>query len=553
MKIKFLFLLAILLSAAALNAQLIHEPNNEIYKDIDRWHVQGYIREFQPLVRPYPISLIEKILDEVIQNGDAAAQEKAALYQEKLAPGSRPVHLGVWANMEGKNKENGFIGAPFADGMFRITNFLSASFYIAQLFMTDAYGERFNVPGTYTPYADIIQDTANVGSVELRPVFTSLTAIGNSDVYLQAGLSRTSIGPFFDNGIVVGPQLPKAGHFSFVFYRPKWSFEMLFQTIAATDDFGLGKFPDKYSVIHYITFRPIENLELGFVQTMIWGGRFEPLYLVPFSFLYASQSLSGFDDNELMGLHMRWRPIDTFLVNSQIYVDDFSFNGIFTGESKLKLALEAGVSWAPKKSFLSKLDFDYTAVFPYCYTHWNTPDSNRYNNDWDGSAGGPNRDISSDARKPNYLNYTHLGRNIGPDLEPNSDRISVRTYWAPHPGVDVSFALYLIRHGNISDGLDGLDPDIHDGSIFDDGATDPWVPGQIGSKKNPHMNFLLLTQDTLDIRLGGGIGINWTIPIKIGVFQLSGEYGLEYGWNRGLEKGNNGLDQYWSIGGSWRW
>ena len=543
-KILLPVLLILLFPNTILNAQtaqVIHEPNSEIYKDIDRWYVQGYIREFLPLIRPYPAALIEKVLDQVMDNGDAAAQQKAASYQEYLSPPNRFIHLGVTAYMQGKNSEKGFLGGPFAEGSVRIAGLLSASFHLAGYGMTDVDGERFNVPGTYTPYSDFINDTSSFGKLELRPQWTSLLAVGTDDTYFQAGLARTSVGPFYDNSTVVGPQAPRAGHFSLVFYRPKWSYEVLFQSITATDDFGEGKFADKYNVIHAISFRPIQNLELGFIQAIVFGQRFEPMYLVPFNYIFASQSLSGFDDNAFMGLHLRWRPFDTFLLQGQTYIDDFNFNGLFEGLFKDKLAVEAGLSWTPKRSFLSKLDFDYTAVFPYCYTHWHRPDEERYM-----------------PGKPNYLNYTHLGRNIGPDLEPNSDRFSIRTYWNPVPGIDISLAAYLTRHGNASEGLNTSRP-APDGSIFDDGVddsgfdyNDPYNPSN-SMKHNPRMNLFLLKQETLDIRLGGGIGLVWTVPLPVGILKLAGEYGLQYGWNRGIIKGDNGLDHYWSIGGIWTW
>ena len=539
MKAKMILSLIFILFCTALYAQRIHEPNSEIYKDIDRWEVQGYIRNFLPLIRPYPIALIDKILDEVILNGDENARQKASLYRENLAPGSRFIHFGLMAQMQGKNDEQGLMGAAYAEGLARFTELLSASCYLAEFGFTNEKEQPFNAPGTYSPYADIISDTANIGGLELRPYWTSLVAIGKSDSYFQAGLARTSVGPFYDNGIVVGPQTPIAGHFSYVFYREQWSYELLFQAIAASDDFGGGAFPGKYNVVHAISVRPLENLEAGFIQALVFGGRFEPMYLVPFSFIFAMQTLYDFEDNAFMGFHLRWRPIDTFLAKSQIYVDDLSFNGLFSGEMRFKLAFEAGISWAPKNSFLSKLDFDYTAVFPYCYTHWHQSDDDRY-----------------EPGSPNNLNYTHLGRNIGPDLEPNSDRISLRTAWNIIPPVDFNLRGYLIRHGNASDGLDKDPKEINDGSIFDDGSDSS------GSKiiGNPRPNLFLLTQDVLDIRLGGGAGLTWTIPVSFGVFRIMGEYGIEYGWNRrikgiggGPEKGNNGLDQYWSIGGQWSW
>ncbi|MCL1927447.1 MAG: hypothetical protein FWG07_01455 [Treponema sp.] len=540
--------LMFVIPAGSLHAQTsraIHEPNSEIYKDIDRWYVQGYIREFLPLIRPYPITLIEKILDEVILNGDTEAQQKAGSYRKYFMPPSRFIHFGASAFMQGKNKENGFLGMVSADGTARITELLSASFNLTILGMTDLKGERFNVPGTYSLYSDKIDDISNIGALELLPVWTSLMALGNSGVYFQAGLARTSFGPFYDNGIIVGPQVPRAGHFSFVFYRPKWSYEVLFQSIIATDDFGKGQYSDKYNVIHAINFRPFINLETGFIQTITFGGRLEPMYFVPFTFLFASQSMGGFYDNAFMGLYVRWRPFDTFLTQANVYADDISFNGLFSGETRFKIALEGGLSWVPRSGVLSSLDFDYTAVFPYTYTHWHRPNNDRY-----------------DPGKPNYLNYTHMGRNIGPDLEPNSDRFSLRTNWKTIPDIDLNLSLYLTRHGNSSEGfIDSASKNPGDGSIFDDGTDDSgfdWDNKDGPLDFNPRSNLFLLTQNTLDTRLGGTIGISWAIPGPVGVvFKLMGEYGLQYGWNRSVDRkikpGNNGFDQYWSIGGMLSW
>jgi hypothetical protein len=335
---------------------------------------------------------------------------------------------------------------------------------------------------------------------------------------------------------------------------------MLFQTLSASDDFGSDRFTGKYNIIHYISLRPVENLELGFIQTMLWGNRFEFLYLVPFSFLFASESITGFEDNAFMGLHMRWRPFNSLLVNGQIYVDDFHFNNFLSGSIEAKAAAEAGISWTPKKGFLSKLDFDYTAVLPYCYTHWMRPDANRFNGFEGSGTVNDAMNPGHEKRIPNYLNYTHLGKNLGPDLEPNSDRISLRTNWNIIPAIDILMSAYYIRHGNASDGKEGMDANFHDGSIFDDGCLDPWIPGTPDYPQKGHNKISsFLAQDLLEMRLGSGLGLAWTIPGPIGTFRLSAEYGAEYGWNRSSGqdkrplKGNNGLDHFWSFGGMWSW
>jgi hypothetical protein len=517
---------------------MIHEPNSVIYKDLDQWAIRGYITESLPLIRPYPAQLLDVLLEQVIRRGNPEAVKKAEAYQKEIAVGSRLIHPAISAAVEGKNGEAEFIGAPSADGVLRLSNWLTASYYLAFYGITNDDGANYNVPGTYTPYHDFIPDVANVGKIEIRQEWTSILAVGKSNFYFQAGLARTSFGPFYDNGTVIGPQAPRAGHFSLNYRRSLWSFEMLFQTLTATDDFGKNKESEKFLILHSFNFRPLSNLEFGLIESVVWGGRFDPLYLVPFDYLFAAQSMGGFYDNSFIGLHIRWNPMPNWETKAQVYIDDFPFNDIFNGNQKYKLAGELGVVWAPPRGLFSSVSFDYTAVFPYMYTHWNIPDVNRY-----------------EPEKSNYWNYTHLGKNLGAELEPNSDRFSLRSSWRTLPDIDVSVSAYFIRHGNASTGKALLtDMARHDGSIFDDGATDEVnADGDPDSSKNPYIYLNFLTQDIIDTRLGGGFGVTWSLPTSIGVFQLTGEYALEYGWNRGLVKGNNKLDHYWSIGGIWRW
>jgi hypothetical protein len=149
-----------------------------------------------------------------------------------------------------------------------------------------------------------------------------------------------------------------------------------------------------------------------------------------------------------------------------------------------------------------------------------------------------------------------MGRNIGPDLQPNSDRLSLRTFWNILPDLNMNMSVYFTRHGNASYGKDDMNPNNHDGSIFDDGFNDK---NQVTFWEKPPF----LTQPVLDTRLGGTIGVNWLLPSSFGIFKLSADYGIQYGWNksntnrlpntnnRSPIKGNNGLDHFWSIGGMW--
>jgi hypothetical protein len=536
-----LFLLCVLFSV--LNAQVLHDPNDGIYKDIDRWSVRGYIAGHLPLIRPYPAQLIDELLSEVIENGNSEARSKASAYKESIAPGSRWIHGGLSAGLEGKDDDAAAEAGASVDGTLRFARLLTASYSMLAYGGTRLPGNELNVPGTYTPYPDFVPDTANVGPVKLFQDWTSMLNIGSDSIYFQAGLSRTSFGPFYSNGVWIGPQAPRAGHFSFNFRREKGSFEILFLALTASDDYGEGFFPEKFFLGHTLTFNPLPSLEVSFQESVIWGGRMEFLYLVPFIQLFGAQSLTDFEDNSFIGFHVRWRIMPGLQFLTQLYIDDFHFNDFIRLKfnTKYKFAGELGMAWTPTEGPLESLDADYTLVFPYMYSHWRDGEDPHYR-----------RDV------PNYTVYSHMGRNLGTDLAPNSDRVSLRSSWKTLPDMDLSLSAYFTRHGNPSAYRDDMskageldssqnpvDDGRHDGSIFDDGTT--------ADNGNNYSTVKFLTQPTLDYRLAAGVGLVWSLPTGFGVFSLKGDYVIEYGWNRELIRDNNGITNYWSIGGSWRW
>ncbi|MDR3343237.1 MAG: hypothetical protein LBT14_10735 [Treponema sp.] len=515
---------------SALEAQRIHDPNDALYHDIDQWVARGYITDMVPLIRPYPAQLIDALLAQVLDRGNAEAREKATGYQKNIAPGSRLIHAGVNGSIEGENDDVAAEGAIFADGVIRIRGWISAGYSMFIQGGTRTPGKELNVPGTYSPYPDLVSDTANIGPLNLFQNWTSMLSVGQHNFYVQAGLGRTAWGPFYDTSVIVGPQAGRAGHFSLNYRRPRWSFEMLFLALTASDDYGDGFFPEKYTVAHSINFNILPNLEVGFLESVIWGGRLEFLYLIPFVQLFGAQALSDFGDNSFMGFHIRWNTGYHIQVLTQVYIDDLHLNDVMRLKfnTKYKLAGELGLVWAPPEGPLASLAGDYTLVFPYMYTHWHVPDT-----------GDPTylRDV------PNYFTYSHMGRNLGASLEPNSDRISLRSRWRTLRNFDVAVSAYLTRHGNPSAGVD-MSEGRHDGSIFDDGVT--------SDDGNNYSTLHFLTQPLLDIRLAGGFGVIWSLPTTFGVFSLNADYILEYGWNRGLAENHDGLTHYWSIGGSWR-
>lgn len=528
-------LFCLLLGVSAFS-QVALDPNDPIYGDLDRWAVQGYISAL-PTLRPYPLQLLDELLTTVVKRGDAASREKAQSYLSAIAPGSRAMHLGLTGTIRSVDGDQSLEGSPTADGTIRPEDWLSLGYRVAVWGATRAPGKEILVPGARSPYPDLIEDDAKVGPFFVLQDWASIMALGSSSLYVQAGVNRSSFGPFFDNSVVVGPQAGKAGAFNVTYRNDRWSYSGSYLLLNATDDFGdISKdaYPGKQLSVHSLDVRITDRLELGYFESVIWGPMVRPIYLVPFSGYFTSQALSGFADNVFMGFHFRWSPFDDFQALGQVYVDDFSFKDTIrlNFDTKYKFASELGLRWSPKRGVLSDLAVDYTAVMPYMYTHINDDRERRY------TVGAPN-----------YLSYTNQGRSLGADLEPNSDRLSLRAAFRLIPNLDLSLRAGLQRHGNASD-QDTTDPTaLNDGSINDDGYT--MKGGSAKSSFNSETRFL--TQDVIETKASVGAGVAYTLPTAFGSFTASTDYVFEYAWNRGLVEGKDGASHYYLLGGTWRW
>lgn len=514
-----------------LHTQIINDPNDPMYKQIDRWAVQGYITRSLPQIRPYPLQVIHELLQEVQIYGNTAAQEKVAWYKKVL---QEPVHVGAILRGVGKNNEQGFYGAPTMDGIITMEPWLTGSIAL-QVYGSDRLpNNEIKIPETDSPFNDFVVDAASLGKFTVMQNWHSTLAIGYDQLYLQMGLNRSSVGPFYDNGIVVGPQAGRAGHYSLFYQKGIWSVGVLWLVLAATDDFGKGQFPNKHVLLRTIDVKILPNLELGILESVVWGGRFEMLYLNPFNQYFAAQSMTGFEDNSLFALQARWLVVPGLQILGQIYADDLDFNDMvrLNFNTKYKLAAELGLRYVHNKSIFQDVEMNYTAVMPYMYTHINDDYSKRYTPQY-----------------PNYFNYTHRGKNLGVDLEPNSDRLFSKLTFMSFSNAEISLSGYFTRHGNASEGIHDM-TSLNDGTIFDDGYTTVDTTHPIVTFNGPTR---FLTQSVIDYRLAGALSLSWSLPTSFGVFGTQADYVLEYGWNRNLVKDNNGITNFWGLSASWRW
>ena len=515
----FLLFLANLMQAGAYS---ISDPNDQLYTLISGWEERGYIRH-PPLVRPYPPQLVYHYLEEVIAKGSASDRELALSVREQL---------------EGKRSLIGH-----EDPESRIA--LDLDLY-GELLVSQRKGESFlrpaleaNIGGNFTDllaYSGTLglfmnaKDDALFTPYKLEPenfyqsgggaiAGGSITEhfwqgglfIGSEKLYFQAGMMRSSFGPFFDNGAVLGPQAPEAGHFSLT-YNGSWlTISTLLLQLVATTAFGPSGnptgpnpslvVPEKYLVIHSIDLHPSDWLSFGLIQTVVYGGRFDPLYLIPFQVLAGAQTFTGDYDNSLVGLYTRLRPLRNLSFNMLLYLDDLHLNKMFKlnfSSNQNKLAFQVGAAWVPELPLFLRLSLDYLLVTPYMYTH--------------GSV-----------HPINYLTYTHQGRHLGSVLDPNSDQLTMKASLILNERIQAEIWGRYSRHGNHSE----ADVDSQwAGTIWDDGY----------DNNTQSVTFYgpstFLAQSVLEKIFQLGLGLDFALPVAFLDILLETEYVFEVIQNR---------------------
>jgi hypothetical protein len=249
---------------------------------------------------------------------------------------------------------------------------------------------------------------------------------------------RGSWGPFHYDGIVVGPQALHTGQLDFAYYQNPWGLNVSLYTLSATADDDPDKYyPEKFVSIHSIDYHPYEWLSISILESVIFGGRFDPLYVLPLSPYMISQGNTGFADNNYIGGMFTVKPIEGLKIDGVLNADDLSFNDIakLNFDTKWRIAGQIGAAYAPRKSgIFTLISLNYTMVTPYTYSHKSTDNLN-----------------TSD---PNYQNYLHAGESFGAALDPNSDRVNLKIKLRPLEDVDVDFVGTLIRHANVNEDIE---------------------------------------------------------------------------------------------------
>ena len=529
------------------------DPDDPVYEKLDSWICAGLIDE-PFMLRPYSPEIIAQMLENVIERGGPldraqAGELLAYIRSAYLEMGERENSSwlfkdGCMDEYFGESALTLRLAAKVGEGLW-IGGRTGMSF--ADQSDADA-PLRLCAPGE-RPANDLINDGGRLPIIGFNgnELFCRLYIISNAgyakgNFWTQSGLTRSSYGPFFGNGIVLGPQAPAAPNWSAHWRFNKWRYSMQLMNLTKSavmagastggPDSDVVRESDKFLMFHSFSWSPCPNVDLGLFESVVWADRFEPIYILPFANYFAIQSLTSFNDNSLAGVYGTLRLPGRTMAKAQIYIDDIDFNNYinFDFDSKLLAAGEIGLDWAPDIPCLKLLSTNYTIVTPYMYTH-----------KYDGSS---------------QDDYTQDGCCLGAELLPNSDRVEVKARIMPAGGDNLSIEalIRLIRHGNASESYGGT------GGLFDNGwaGSSCSYDGSLASSTSPKY-FRFLSQSTLEKTWEVGAGASYRLNLDTpdllkscfgpaSSLTLSARYVFAYVQNADLEPGVNEWDHYLSAG-----
>ncbi len=516
-------------------AQISIDPSDKFYELVQEWEIRGLVRNVPP-IRPYPINNIQEILQNVIKRGNEEDVKIAVEYWQKITGKAWNINVsgqavGNLSKTDGdKDFEKMFILSPNINGDFFLYKDLISIGY--KLGITARTEEN---EGKFLPYAvnsafDARQDAVDAGPFYAYIDINNGVAIGNRDIFLQAGINRTGYGAFFGNGIALNETDYHSANVTISFLKEKWSYVQQYSAIGATTSYdGTGLAPDKFMAFHAFEYRFSKHFSVAYYENIIYGNRFDLSYFLPVPYM-AAQGIGGNKDNLQMGLTFKIKPFDGLEWVTDVLVDDMEVDKLikFDADGKNRFALKSGIFYSPN-SFCSLINFNYTAITPYTYSHWEYDDPRTGN-------------ISSGIY--NYQNYTNNGVHIGSPYEPNSDIFSLNIRFRPVKNFRLNFETSFMRHANIvesdsdSEAIRYLlaSPGTYatDGSVLTHSMYSGSSDGKHVETAWEQLNFL--NQDTKMYVIKAGLSGEYTFPkFKMGLLAVNFGYTFEYIRNKGVD------------------
>lgn len=525
---KIIFMILLLTSFCCLNAQATYDPSDSFYTDLQVWQDLGIVTKL-PSLRPYPTAVVKQILNTVIDSDFEKQSEIAKNHYERLF--GQSIHGKAEYQYNNKiSNTNDTDNTKHVVKLGAIGN-LDLSTHSNLGFDLSAYGTNNYYADCFKLYEysslNSAYDPVSLGKWNGFIDMNSLFSFGTENLYVTAGITRNSYGNFYDTSVVWGNQAYHSGNLNIVYRQNDlWQYEQTFFILGATNNEGSINIikPEKYATIHTVTFNLLKWLSFSYFETIVYGGRFEPIYFIPAPYM-VSQSIGAFSDNLQMGLSFAVKPFTGFVWNSEFFVDDISANELlkFDFDTKIKMAGQTGIEYAFADSFISKVSLGYTLVAPYMYTH------REYVNGVLGTLS-----------TINYQNYTNNGIPLGSSLEPNSDRILLKANFNPIKNLDIEIQGAFIRHANINESIPVQDAinylNASTSAYLTDGSIFNYADAGYGYFTYAQENFMFMAQNTKMYIVQLGIDTSYGINLsKFGQIKFVLGYDFEYIKNYGVQ------------------
>jgi len=296
----------------------------------------------------------------------------------------------------------------------------------------------------------------------------------------------------------------------------KFHYQNIFAEMSGTSSAQIGNdnlLPKKYMAMHYLSFRPIRNLDIGLFETIIFrrNNQFEFQYLNPLIIYRTVEQFLGSSDNVLIGLNMNYNLFKKFSIYGQLLLDEFKFSEIKNDGSwwANKYGYQLGVKYIDALGISHfDLQIESNVVRPYTYAHQDSTLSySHYNQPLAHPLGANFNEIIFSLRyspfKKVFINSKLLITKTGEDADEKSQGGNILKSSANRPlNEDGSIKEYGFYVAN------GLEKDILQFSfntsymIFHNGFIDFNITYRKENYENPAMNLK-------EFYFGGGLRINF--------------------------------------------
>ena len=427
-------------------SQAAVEINDPFYDEAQIWELRGLTGTL-PQLRPYPLSVIKRVLNDVIEKGPEKDAELAKEEYERIFEKAWTPYLKASGVIKLSHEEQASSSSNSSlkdmHGEAGLGGDLSLHPLASLAYKFGIYGQlhdfsKFSPLYTNMP-EDSIFDPVSIGPMEAYLNWNLNLTVGNESIYGSGGMTRLGFGPFHNDGLALNDSGYHSANLTFNATRKNWSYASAYETIGVTRN--MGKEIDstwlesgKYLAFHALKWHAFDKIQVTYYENIIFGRRNNLSYITPAPY-YAVQNIGGANDNLQMGLLFEVKPVKGLNWATDFFADDIELNDVVKlhFDTKLRFGLQSGLLYAPEDSVCSLISFNYTAIMPFVYAHWEYDD---------------NKTAEFTGKTWNYQNYTNSGISIGSALDPNSDKISLKTQLKPTKRLTLNIFGNFIRHAN---------------------------------------------------------------------------------------------------------